>query len=269
MAPTGAWYKSFTFPKDLRIMWRISQLSAPRSLYSRNLLNTFRRTNLSRQPQWQEQFSAVTSPCCSTEFGRRDTAYAAEHISTPDSSIDTEGDYQGKAEEDTQNSLTSMNPSIRTQSEMLLQQSGDQHLSALSGPHIGTSWFASSHNQCPLGKSSDEQIPWLPDRTSYSVQGSDFNNGFPGLEQNSIGVSTFDCCSQTVAGEPRVFRATDVVHPDSSVAMVEGPSSMNEQLLDRRPQTIFTIFGPHDETILELTKILIQSKKEWHVTQML
>ena len=62
----------------------------------------------------------------------------------------------------------------------------------------------------------------------------------------------------------------EMSHPDTLLTMVEGSSNMNDNMVDRRPQTVFTIFGPHDEeTILGLTRILIQSKKEWHMTQML
>lgn len=143
----------------------------------------------------------------------------------------------------------------------------------LSETQSASSWFSSSNNQgllSSMNKASDESSLWLPQETPYPVEKSNFNGGILGLEHNSTArAPVLNCYSQTMVSESSAFETMDMGRLDALSTMAEGSSSMNDHLLDRRPQTILTMHGLHDETILELTKTLIQSKKEWHMWQLL
>lgn len=232
-----------------------------------------RRTNLSRQPQWREQFSAVTSPCCFAEFDQLNTTYPAEYVVTPSSSVDTEVDYPGKAEECTSIPSALIASSLRVQDEMLLQRPRNQTMATLSDTKLlAGSWLGSNNHGhlSSTNKAPSEYPSWLPQESVYPTERCNFSDGFPGLELSStVRAPVINCCSQTTVDESPAFEAMDMDHLNPFSTMTEGSSGANERLLDRRPQTILTTYGLHDETILELTKILVQSKKEWHIRRTL
>lgn len=137
---------------------------------------------------------------------------------------------------------------------------------------LAGSWFDSNNHGhlSSTNKAPREYSSWLPQETIYPTVECNFSNRFSGLEHSSTArAPVLNYCSQTAVDESPVFEAMDMDHLNPLSTMTEGSSGANEHLLDRRPQTILTTYGLHDETILELTKILIQSKQEWHIRRTL